>query len=1545
MKDRTKKVGEGAKHRRLIAILQIACLIIPLLSGISVLAAQSWDFSYTGGVQSFTAPYTGKYYLQTWGASGGGANSDKTGWGGYNTGYYNLTKGQTIYITVGSAGSQSANGASGGYNGGGSSSNSAGSGGGATSITLTNRGVLKNFSSHRDEVIMVAGGGGGQPGNHTYMMYDYSVVEGTSYSPKDGGAIGSAEGLNGQGGGLSSTGSQYISNSVEASKRWILDAYATGGSPTAGYAFGQGQSASTAFNYGYSGAGGGGWYGGKTTPSTVYSRIGGGGSGYLGDCYDTTNSNGQNRGNGKAKITYSGAVNVVLTIRTNGGGTWKGKTGTITENYSAGNNITIPNPTPYDGYRFDGWEVEVGTYNGGTSYTFGFENLTLKAKWITPFTLTSEQVGTSERYNLTFTDANSANKQYKVWQSTDKKNWYPAAKAENPSEGYEKTFTYKGKVEEFTAPMSGYYKLQAYGAGGAYGQGGGGSAGGYTEGLMYLDKGDKLYIAVGGEGEPTSKPGTHDDSYVIHKGGWNGGGNAERGGSGGGGGATSITTTNRGELKNFSSHKSEVVMVAGGGAGGGAWDYTAEGLRDKIGRGGGLTGEDGADSRASSGHRGTGGTQTSAGRNGGFGYGGSGKNSGGGGWYGGGSAISSHATGGGGSSYYNTSLLINYKTTLGGGNRRNNDGYAKISLYDNIQKDTYLNGVYLKDKAAPNKPSGGKVTERTNSNVKVQWNKPSDNGTTYYHKVDAYNIGNITNIIKTSNITTDVVKTGVAGYYYYVDEKSSGTVTKSHSYTTSDTLNLGAITSNKYVHVAAVDRAGNLGGTYTFMVEAYIEVTCIDTVPSTGKNFGVQTTVKKYQPGATAKGSDWGSDKTANKYHTGYIYSSCTTITVSASNNVVYRYFVPITYTVRLHKNTPTDATNSVVSKLDSTWLNKGTYYEKEFSYDEDKLPGVSSSYTLTGWHSNSNWYTSGGSNGQASGTQYSGGKLNLTTTDGAVINLYPYWNKNSYTIIYSGNNTTNNIYGDKVTTSYTGSTNQTSCKYDTNATIAKNGFNKKGYIFKEWNTKSDGKGTSYKPGQVLTKPNFTSKDNGSVTLYAIWEPIRYSIQYHSNDTNTLNYNSTDTYYQEVTGANGKNTTSIRYDQPIKLDNSKFTRDRDIVLSGGQILSGGYDFIGWGLSNNQKSPSFVNQWSGVNFNGVTTNNSTINVYALWERPVAIRFNLQGGRYKDREYPNGIILNATVYNDRYDFTFNILDGTVAATGNSTVQAGSIHAYGSYDNDGINTLYALRDSTGSLIRFVGWSSTSSIADLMEDYIVYNPSRLGTMNTLDTTDNTYKRVKDVYASWEEVLRAEITVGRTLGELEYENGSNHILNAGNITAGNSPTGVVLRTIIRPGEQGFYDIRTVGSNEKTSTQIIFDSAVTDIYENGDEFSTWYDNLNPIDDNPLNPNQPHGLNRLYSGEVSHIRNKWYTPNYFGTDKSFDTSKDKTSYNIGISIVQDSIFYEWVYSKEEVIKATVIIDVTSRDNTGGSGGTGGDTGENIETTLDELRTRLKIRLLD
>ena len=41
----------------------------------------SWNFDYTGDVQEFVAPYTGKYFLQVYGGSGGGGRE-----GGYSYG-------------------------------------------------------------------------------------------------------------------------------------------------------------------------------------------------------------------------------------------------------------------------------------------------------------------------------------------------------------------------------------------------------------------------------------------------------------------------------------------------------------------------------------------------------------------------------------------------------------------------------------------------------------------------------------------------------------------------------------------------------------------------------------------------------------------------------------------------------------------------------------------------------------------------------------------------------------------------------------------------------------------------------------------------------------------------------------------------------------------------------------------------------------------------------------------------------------------------------------------------------------------------------------------------------------------------------------------------------------------------------------------------------------------------------------------------------------------------------------------------------------------
>ena len=67
--------------------------------------SEGWNFDYTGQIQTFTAPKTGIYSLETWGAQGGDATDDtntaRGGYGAYAYGEVLLQQGETIYINVG----------------------------------------------------------------------------------------------------------------------------------------------------------------------------------------------------------------------------------------------------------------------------------------------------------------------------------------------------------------------------------------------------------------------------------------------------------------------------------------------------------------------------------------------------------------------------------------------------------------------------------------------------------------------------------------------------------------------------------------------------------------------------------------------------------------------------------------------------------------------------------------------------------------------------------------------------------------------------------------------------------------------------------------------------------------------------------------------------------------------------------------------------------------------------------------------------------------------------------------------------------------------------------------------------------------------------------------------------------------------------------------------------------------------------------------------------------------------------------------------------
>ena len=209
------------------------------------------------------------------------------------------------------------------------------------------------------------------------------------------------------------------------------------------------------------------------------------------------------------------------------------------------------------------------------------------------------------------------------------------------------------KVEEFTAPVSGEYKLECWGArGGIRGESNCYPGnGGYSKGIKTLEINKCIFICVGqtrntdGDLSYNNRP----DDITSCPGGPTGGG------------ATSVTTKNRGELKYFSNYQSEVLIVAGGG---GSCVWEGQG-----GAGGGLTGIDGKTSRSDTSPNGTGGKQKTGGITGarsgtvvsshgifgvgGYGYkpgvGGPYGSQGGGGWYGGGGSAHSGAAGGGSS--------------------------------------------------------------------------------------------------------------------------------------------------------------------------------------------------------------------------------------------------------------------------------------------------------------------------------------------------------------------------------------------------------------------------------------------------------------------------------------------------------------------------------------------------------------------------------------------------------------------------------------------------------------------------------------------------------------------------------------------------------------------------------------------------------------------------------------------------------------------------------------------------------------------------------
>ena len=409
-------------------------------------------------------------------------------------------------------------------------------------------------------------------------------------------------------------------------------------------------------------------------------------------------------------------------------------------------------------------------------------------------------------------------------------------------------------------------------------------------------------------------------------------------------------------------------------------------------------------------------------------------------------------------------------------------------------------------------------------------------------------------------------------------------------------------------------------------------------------------------------------------------------------------------YTVRYHSN------NGYGNMSDSRHkVNEYSYLSRNQFYR--------SGYKFLGWSKNS----------YDTRATYSDGEqiYNLSTTDGAVVDLYAIWEKEStgggqYTVVYMGNG---NDGG------YTPSSTHTIGQWKN---LSTNGYYKNGYTFSGWSYSSNGN-ISYRDGEYVG--DLSTTPGATVYLYAQWTRVSsgsYYVHYDSNGGSGTMYNSSH-----------------------KIDEYSY-------LSSNQFYRNGYRFLGWSKNKDDARPTYYD--SERIYNLTTINGSTVTLYAIWEstEPTShtVTYKPNGGNGSDQYqtvnngnswYARGAIFsrpgytlkswNTSPYGSGTEYGLDLYqdplysDLTLYAqweqnqviTGSYTVRYNSNGGSGYMSNSVFKIdeygYLSTNQFTRSGYKFLGWSINKS--DIRPTY--YDGSRVYNMSTINGD------IIDLYAIWE--------------------------------------------------------------------------------------------------------------------------------------------------------------------------------------------------------------------
>lgn len=480
------------------------------------------------------------------------------------------------------------------------------------------------------------------------------------------------------------------------------------------------------------------------------------------------------------------------------------------------------------------------------------------------------------------------------------------------------------------------------------------------------------------------------------------------------------------------------------------------------------------------------------------------------------------------------------------------------------------------------------------------------------------------------------------------------------------------------------------------------------------KTFGQLMTISNLVPtreGYTFAGWYTQSNGTGTKYNPGSNYAA----DQNGGTVNLYAKWTPWTYKIKYDKNVSSSSSSQAVNNMPE---DQSKTQEINVILSDNKP--TRNGYIFNGWQVN------------GTGMIYQPGATFSQDGDsnGATITLKAKWTPWKHTVHFDKNvpassksQTVSNIPSDVTKT------------FDQKLTLNSTKPTRKGYSFKEWNTKADGSGTSYAAGGTYDQDH----NGGTVTLYAIWTAWTHTVTYNKNVPSNAPSNTT-----AVTNLPGNQTKT--YEKNLTISTTKPSRT-------------GYNFVEWNTQADGKGTSYKS--GSVYSYDRDSNGGTVTLYAIWTPwKHTVTYNKNVPASSKSQTVNSLPGNQTKI---YDQTLTLSNNTPTRTGytfkewntqadgkGTSYQKGASYTYNRTSDGGIVTLYAIWTSWKHTVHYdknvSSTSSSQTVSNMPSDQTKVYETNL-VLSTSKPTRNGY-----IFTGWNTAANGSGTAYAAGGNYQYD-------------------------------------------------------------------------------------------------------------------------------------------------------------------------------------------------